>query len=311
MPPTQSLLTLGSGPGCVHEARRWVALRCEDLGRAELTECAEAGVSELVTNALLHAEAPIQVSVTGTPERPRIEVRDASTEAPELPDLDDEPACDDEDLPLLTFGRGLGIVARSSRAWGADIQLGGKVVWFEPSDAMSEDRPPDGQITGVDVVALGAPAQEALLELALLAVPVPLLAEAMRHHRELRREVRLLALAHGTEDPLAHELSEVFEVLDKPLRAAKVVSHPGSELGPDGERAVDLRLRLPDGLPATLRRLAGLLERADDASHEGRLLTAPRDGAQQAFQRWFLLDLVAQARGADPTPWHRHRTAGS
>ena len=70
----------------------------------DLTECAELGVSELVTNALLHGEPPIQVRVRGTVEHPRIEVRDSSLEAPVLPTATE---MDEHDELLLTYGRGL------------------------------------------------------------------------------------------------------------------------------------------------------------------------------------------------------------
>ena len=73
---------------------------------------------------------PIKVRVRGTWEHPRVEVIDGSTEPPILPGS--EPLGDDDDL-LLTFGRGLGIVARCSTAWGAEIEDDGKVVWFVPA----------------------------------------------------------------------------------------------------------------------------------------------------------------------------------
>ena len=51
----------------------------------DLVECAEFGVSELVTNAVLHGTPPIKVRVRGTWEHPRVEVIDGSTEPPILP----------------------------------------------------------------------------------------------------------------------------------------------------------------------------------------------------------------------------------
>ncbi len=128
MPLNRPALSLGPGPRGVQNARRWVVDTCTDIGRTDLIECAELGVSELVTNALLHAEPPILVRIRGTREHPRVEVRDGSLESPHLPDT--HPT--DEDDLLLTFGRGLGIVARCADAWGAEIEDDGKVVWFAP-----------------------------------------------------------------------------------------------------------------------------------------------------------------------------------
>ena len=59
VPLNRPALSLGPGPRGVQNARRWVVDVCTDIGRADLAECAELGVSELVTNALLHAETPI------------------------------------------------------------------------------------------------------------------------------------------------------------------------------------------------------------------------------------------------------------
>src|SRR6187200_984371 len=61
VPLSRPALSLGTGPRGVQDARRWVVDTCRDIGRDDLVECAELGVSELVTNALLHATGPITV----------------------------------------------------------------------------------------------------------------------------------------------------------------------------------------------------------------------------------------------------------
>ena len=71
MPLNRPALSLGSGPRGVQDTRRWVSATFADIGRTDLAECAELGVSELVTNALLHAVPPIYVAVRGTREHPR------------------------------------------------------------------------------------------------------------------------------------------------------------------------------------------------------------------------------------------------
>ena len=85
MPLNRPALTLGSGPRGVHDARRWVVRTCQDISRDDLTECAELGVSELVTNALLHGEPPIRVRVRGTARAPADRGARLSREAPILP----------------------------------------------------------------------------------------------------------------------------------------------------------------------------------------------------------------------------------
>ena len=81
MPLNRPALALGPGPvACRTRAAGWPSC-CTEIGRPELVECAELGVSELVTNALLHGEPPITVRVRGTAEHPRVEVRDGSRRA--------------------------------------------------------------------------------------------------------------------------------------------------------------------------------------------------------------------------------------
>ena len=134
--PSQKSLTLPATPRAVKLAREWVARVLTDIGRPELVDSAELGVSELVTNAMLHSTPPVAVRVRGTHDHPRIEVADRSLVPPRLIGLSD----DEEDL-LSTFGRGLSLVALHSAAWGSDLDPDGhgKTVWFEPVVEPRED----------------------------------------------------------------------------------------------------------------------------------------------------------------------------
>ena len=73
MPLDKHALPLEAEPSAVADARRWVVDACRELERDDLIECAELGVSELVTNAVLHGLPPLWVRVRGTREHPRIE----------------------------------------------------------------------------------------------------------------------------------------------------------------------------------------------------------------------------------------------
>ena len=55
-------------------------------------------------------------------------------------------------------------------------------------------------------------------EIDILGVPLRYFVGFQRHYRELRREVRLLALAHEADYPLAKTLSDLFGSLDRQLR---------------------------------------------------------------------------------------------
>ena len=122
---------LGQSAG---RARRWVRAVLADLGALSLLEAAELGLTELVTNACLHARTPVQVTARAVAGRIRFEVTDGS---PILP------------LPArrgagATTGRGMYLVAACG-AWGVVPEAGGvgKTVWFEPTEAIAEQAPVD------------------------------------------------------------------------------------------------------------------------------------------------------------------------
>nr|WP_232523355.1 ATP-binding protein [Nocardioides sp. MAH-18] len=289
-------LSLGPGPRGVQDARRWVVDTCHDIGRDDLVECAELGVSELVTNALLHASGPISVRVRGTREHPRVEVHDGSREVPELPVT--EPL--DEDDLLLTFGRGLGIVARCSDAWGVDIEEDGKTVWFAPA-ARPAREPAPGVVTGEPAPVPASPGVEEM-RIDILGVPLRSFVEFQRHYRELRREVRLLALAHESDYPLAKDLSDLFGSLERDLRDGIGADQIEQALASGADRA-DLRVAMPRPTAATIGRFIELLDLADAFCREERLLSLARTADQQQFQRWFLSEFVRQERGEGPIAW--------
>ncbi len=288
---------------------------CQAIDRPDLTECAELGVSELVTNALLHAEPPIKLQLRGTTEHPRIEVSDTTVTPPQPGsraggidldafDLDafDSGASGDIDITELTgFGRGLDIVGRASVAWGAVIEDDGKTVWFEPSTGFSDDAGAEFQLMAPP--DNGEPStRTGEIAIQIQRVPVDAFARFQRHHRDLRREIRLLALAHRDDYPLATVLSEHFNALERPLRA-NMGREQVDEALEAGRELIDLRLRMPPHVARQIGELIDLLDAADDFSREERLLTAPRSPEQRSFQIWFLSEFRRQAAGAAPQPW--------
>ena len=307
MPLNRPPLALGQGARGVQDARRWVAELCAEIGRPELVECAQLGVSELVTNALLHGEPPITVRVRGTAEHPRVEVRDSSVEAPILPsDPLDKPETDDL---LLTFGRGLSIVARCSDAWGAEIEDDGKVVWFAPAAEFADGDGVPGTITGVDHRLIRAAATRDRVRVHILDVPLALYVGFQHHFRELRREVRLLALAHQSDYPLAKSLSDLFASLDRQLRDGIGVEQIEAALA-RGQETTDLVVHMPRATAATLSRFVELLDLADEFCREERLLSLARSAEQRKFQVWFLHEFVRQAHGEPPLSWLEARSNG-
>jgi anti-sigma regulatory factor (Ser/Thr protein kinase) len=290
----------------VQDARRWVADLCTEIARPELAECAQLGVSELVTNALLHGEPPITVRLRGTAEHPRVEVQDSSIEPPILPNQPlDRPQTDDL---LLTFGRGLSIVARCCDAWGAEVEEDGKVVWFTPAADFADGDGVPGQITGVDTSRQTAPTRDRV-RVTIRDVQLDLYVGFQHHFRELRREVRLLALAHESAYPLAKSLSDLFGVLERQLRDGIGVEQIDAALN-QGLESIDLVVHMPRSTATTLVRFVELLDLADEFCREQRLLSLARTPEQRRFQAWFLSEFVRQANGEPPLSWLDARSNG-
>ena len=90
-------------------------------GCEHLLDDAALLVSELVTNAVLHARAPVDIRVRKGRYELRIEVYDEGAGVP-LPIFTDIDA---------SAGRGLGLVQAIAACWGVDDTPSGKTVWFE------------------------------------------------------------------------------------------------------------------------------------------------------------------------------------
>jgi anti-sigma regulatory factor (Ser/Thr protein kinase) len=103
-------------------ARHFVSAALEGWGvSGDLLDDAALIVTELASNALLHARSESTVTVALAGPTVCLSVRDHSAVLPTR-----RPAG-----ALESSGRGLGMVAAISRRWGADLVDEGKVVWAE------------------------------------------------------------------------------------------------------------------------------------------------------------------------------------
>ncbi len=102
-------------------ARRFVAGVLDGWGFDELQDGVALLVSELVTNAVVHAHSEVELAVHLRPHRVRIEVIDTARDHVRRRD-----AKDDEQS-----GRGMALIEALAVAWGIDSLLAGKAVWFE------------------------------------------------------------------------------------------------------------------------------------------------------------------------------------
>jgi anti-sigma regulatory factor (Ser/Thr protein kinase) len=113
-------VSLPPHPASVGRARRFVRERLDAFGVTDPGGDAELVVSELVTNAVMHAGTIITVRVTQEGNRARIEVVDGSNDLPGLRVVNSGSSS----------GRGLTLVEHFAQEWGAERTSEGKVVWF-------------------------------------------------------------------------------------------------------------------------------------------------------------------------------------
>src|SRR4051812_17326564 len=113
--------TLPATVRSVPTARHFAVDALHALGHDDVDEVAALLVSEVATNAVVHARSPMRVSVWCNHGHPRVEVRD---DDPTLP-REVEPD------PFATGGRGMLLVHGLASSWGVNCSDRGKTVWFE------------------------------------------------------------------------------------------------------------------------------------------------------------------------------------
>jgi len=133
----------------VVEVRRAARHAAEAWGAEELEWALAQLVSEVVTNAVLHAGTDFDVTLTYDGHRLRCAVRDGSARPPRTR----EYARD------ATTGRGMRLVAQLSADWGVERHAGGKTVWFElvaGEDGSNGTPDLDALLDGLDDGAAGS-----------------------------------------------------------------------------------------------------------------------------------------------------------
>jgi hypothetical protein len=286
-------------------ARSWVSKILSEIGRDDLVDAAQLGVSELVTNALIHSQPPLSVRVRVTVDHPRIVVVDSSPvppqRAPNAPEPDEV-----DDFNLTTFGRGLDLVAMMSSRWGSDLAHDGrsKSVWFEPSRHARVEDHLEGEIFIFDPDLADSP--EILdgerMPLQLLGVPARLFGEMRRFHFEIRRELRLLAMTAPEDYPLATQITQVFVQADRERRSSAGISRLDKAIA-SGEQTVDLHYEVPVSTPATMARIRDLLDEVYDVFSGDHLLALRPPDLLVDLQNWYFTEFERQGRGEEPLRW--------
>lgn len=278
-------LELPCEPASASAARRFATTTLHAWGSEDVDEVVALLLTEVVTNALLHAGSPVEVCVTQKAAVVRVEVSDQSMSIPSARGYSDQ----------ATTGRGLALVEALSSGWGVEpATAGGKVVWFEVG---GEAREGDEE---ADAAALLEAFDDATphLTVELLGAPVLLFGAMLQQLEALIREYALVAV--GSSDAWRPPR------LDVDLATATRVLR---DAGDAGRSTADVVVSIDIDAVEAFQRLRAAVDDADSLAQTGALLTPPALPEIRACRQWFLDQVAEQVAGATPVPWQRPQSA--
>ena len=272
----------------VPDARRFVRELVLAAGLDRWVGDAQLAVSELCTNAVLHAHTPFEVTVQVRPEGVYVQVWD---DDPVLPTRRVSSAAS-------TTGRGLELLAAVTTSSGVHTVGPTKVVWFclgttRPDSAQDvlldrwRDRPEDA----------GSVAAGTVVDVVLLRMPAPLWLAAREHHNTLMREFALHE--QDTSGRVPAELVAADRARSLVLSALRAALAAGAQDGP----SVDLRLAVRREQRQWFEALRDVLDQAEHLAGTGALLAPPGPPEIIAVRHWACGQVLLQLTGAGPSPW--------
>lgn len=280
---------LPAHPRSVRDARHAVRSAMATR-RPEWADRAELAVSEIVTNAVVHAGTDIELRVRVLPGSIRVEVDDGTTTM---------PARRDHSATAAT-GRGLHLVTSSVDRWDVQARTGGKTVWFEIGEPVPADN-----------VRPAGPMRDAV-EVRLLRMPLLLHWAWQEHAAALLREYLLARLDEEPDVLEQHaEASEALALLYEQVPLPAVPDDPEVLLAGSAEPAVTaavVLLRVPRTSVVHFETLDLLLRRARALADRGGLLGPTTLPEAAEFRAWLCHEVLGQTTsGAAPAPWSGSR----
>ena len=303
----QRSVRLPPTPDSPYRARELLREALDACGRPAWRDAAELALSELTTNAVLHAHTELTVRILCGSDDLRVEVEDASAAVPAQRTYYGTEA---------STGRGLALVAAVAHEHGIERTATGKVVWFTVRDEPGE---PDLDALldawGDDDLDAPAPAPpDGGRTVTLAGFPPTLWLAAVEMHDALLRELALYRAARGLD---ASDLAAADRVrfairaaLDQALahegvqalaRSPLPVGHPSrlAAVPP----TLDLEVVVGPDAVADAAALQDVLDEANRLSAQGRLLTRPSLPEVIAVRDWAAEQIISSLSGQAPMPW--------
>lgn len=282
-------------PTSVGAARAHVRALLESTGREDLLETAVLLVSEVVTNALLHAGTDIDVGAVLDDAGLRVEIGDGSLHLPSRRRY----------AATAGTGRGLLMLEALVDDWGVSQHSRGKTVWFRisgPDTDLLDPADPRTDQPG----APGVRRDNVFVE--LRNMPLLLHAAWQEHAEALLREYLLASLDSEDGDPIQMhaDATDAIAVLEEHVPRASVTMTADDLMADAVEPLVSaslIRVPVPRGSVPHFETLDRAIQAAVDLSREGLVLTPPTQPEVQEFRRWVCRQVLIQAAGQRAEPW--------
>jgi anti-sigma regulatory factor (Ser/Thr protein kinase) len=268
-------------------------------------DTAELCVSELVTNAILHASTDVELSVTLNRQRVRLAVRDQSSELPTL----------ERHTSTASTGRGLAMVIAMADAWGIERHdYRGKTVWCELAEGSSgtpqldiQDVLDAWELTMSDVPE-AAEAEHGTTTVSLIGYPVQLGLALQEHYDAVVRECQLLAAPRRQGAPaLPANLVELARALAEryPAELSHFARPDPRRVAAEarGDATVDLEYSWSEDDVPLLQAWQQIFDEVDVHARAGDLLVPGISAELARLRGWALAEFANQPRGAAPRPW--------
>ena len=273
----------------VGQARAAVAEMLHGAWAADLLDRAQLAVSELVTNAVVHAGTELELRILTENNAVRVELADGSVHLP-TPRAWSTTA---------GTGRGLHILDELVDRWDVEPAPDGKTVWFEIGQIF-EPRTPREHIESTP--------HEDVVNVALLNVPLLMHWAWQEHAASLLREFLLYSLEDDPTALIRHAAaSDALSVLQEQLPVPDLPADPDALMASSVEPDVtseEETLQLRKVSVPHFAVLDDLLARAVSAAKDGHLLGSPTQPEIAEMRRWLCSEVAAQSSGAvSPQPW--------
>lgn len=283
-------LALPPDPASSKTARRFVVAALEEWGQSEICDDAAVCTAELATNAILHSRDNFTVVVRRSSRGARIDLLDHRPDR--LPVI--VPSSLDP-LDTGTTGRGLRMIAALAERWGYFTTDVAKTVWVELSAVGPIGGPTDPLVELADRADARQSQQGPEVAVQLIDVPVRV---AIASGVQVDELVRLVQLYQG--DLPNSERDAFAELLEVSARPRLVGRQEAFHAAAAGRDTYSLRLTATPSEFVAIGELSVLLVRLAQLV---RFVSGVVSGDVLAMRAWINSEVIAQQKGAPPTPY--------